>query len=66
MSDPKIGKSDNSSSVKYSNKSGGAYADMKDVISSERQHWGGGTDTSKGCGSDKSYRNDKDQKGPKK
>jgi hypothetical protein len=39
MSTLKTTKSDGSYSVKYSNKTGGAYADMKDVIRSERDNW---------------------------
>jgi hypothetical protein len=37
MSTPKPVKE--SSSVKFSNKTGGAYADIKDVIQSERENW---------------------------
>jgi hypothetical protein len=45
MSSPKPAKSSGSSgssdsyTVKYSNKTGGAYAEMRDVIESERKNW---------------------------
>ena len=40
MSTPKPAKSDKDTySVKYSNKTGGAYADVKAVIQSERENW---------------------------
>ncbi|WP_373514603.1 hypothetical protein [Persicitalea sp.] len=40
MSTPKPAKTSESSyTVKFSNKTGGAYADMKAVIQSERKNW---------------------------
>lgn len=39
MSTSKPSKSSNAYSVKYSNKTGGAYADIKAVIQSERENW---------------------------
>jgi hypothetical protein len=39
MSTPKPAKTSESYSVKFSNKTGGAYADMKAVIQSERKNW---------------------------
>jgi hypothetical protein len=39
MSTPKPAKTSESHSVKFSNKTGGAYADMKAVIESERKNW---------------------------
>jgi hypothetical protein len=39
MSTPKSAKSSNTYSVKYSNKTGGAYADIKAIIQSERENW---------------------------
>ena len=40
MSSPKPVKTKESSTVKFSNKTGGAYAEMKEVIESERRNWG--------------------------
>jgi hypothetical protein len=39
MSTPKPAKTKDSDSVKFSNKTGGAYAEMKKVIQSERESW---------------------------
>lgn len=39
MTTPKPAKPPNAYSVKYSNKTGGAYADIKAVIQSERENW---------------------------
>ena len=39
MGTPKPAKTKDSDSVKFSNKTGGAYAEMKKVIESERESW---------------------------
>jgi hypothetical protein len=39
MSTPKPAKTKETYTVKFSNKTGGAYADMKAVIESERENW---------------------------
>jgi hypothetical protein len=62
MSTPKPAKTSGSYSVKFSNKTGGAYAEMKAVIESERKNWQPKSDQATSCGN----KNGSDPKSSKK